>query len=301
MRRIKNYGGPLLATCLVLSGLSAAYADTTTTTVTTKTTAYEAPSTSFVLPNSTYVVIDPLTGAIKGDYVMGTRVINGLPLSSNYVVMDRISRRLVGTFDANGNLIDITTAPAASNVVVSVDSHRTALENQIDAMLRAGSITVAQADTMRLDIARLFPGTTTTTRTVTYSNALTADSGLYSVEARLLPLASKTYVNKVVTPRVLSVNGQLILPDELTARRLDLERRVENEFALGRLTRDQMESLKLDLRAVANKESSFRSGGVLRDADAAVLAADMNAMQSKMDQYEANLNAGVQIGTKIMR
>jgi len=297
MRRTINYGGPLLATCLVLSGLSAAYADTTTTTVTTKTSDYVAPS--FVLPNATYVVVDPITGEIKGDYVMGTRVINGLPLSSNFVVMDRSSRRLVGTFDVNGNLVDISTAPAASNIVVSVDSHRTALENQIDAMLRSNSITMAQAETMRMDIARLFPATTTTTRTVTYSSALTADSELYSVEARLLPLASKTYVRRVAAPRFLSVNGQLILPDDLTARRLELERRVESEFAIGHLSRDQMESLKLDLRAVANKETAFRSGGILRDSDAAVLTADLNAMQSKMDQFEAN--AGVQIGTKIIR
>jgi len=299
MRRTKNYGGPLLALCLALSGLSSAYADTTTTTVTTKTTAIDSPS--FVLPSSSYVVVDPLTGEIKGDYTVGSRILNGLPLSGNYVVMDKVARRLVGTFDANGNLIDIASAPAASDVIVTVDAHRTAVENQIDAMLRAEAITPAQADTMRMDIARLFPATTTTTRTVTYNNALTADSELYSVQARLLPLSTKTYTStKVVTPRFLSVNGQLILPDDLTARRMQLERRLSDEYVSGHLSRDQMLALRSDLNAVANKEVAFRSGGLMSSNDAATLTADMNAMQSRMDQCLANRNAGLQIGTKVI-
>ncbi|MBS2010201.1 MAG: hypothetical protein JST01_24340 [Cyanobacteria bacterium SZAS TMP-1] len=295
MNRTFNYGGPLLAICLTLTGLSAAYADTTTTTVTTKT--YEQPA--FVQPNGSYVVVDPLTGVIRGDYIVGSRVVAGLPLSSNYVVMDKISRRVVGTFDANGNLIDITTAPAASNIIVSVDSHRTALEKQIDAMLTAGQITSMQADRMRADIARLFPATTTT-RTVTYNSALEADSGLYSVEARLLPLSSKTYVTKTVSPRFVSVNSQLVLPDNLTYRRMQLEQRMEDEFAFGRLTRDQLDQLKSDSRAIANKDANFRIGGLLTDTNAAILSADLNVLQSKMEQYEANDKAGVQIGTKII-
>src|ERR1700679_893351 len=119
MRHTLTYGGPVLAFCLALTGLSSAFADTTTTVTTKTTTVDSAPS--FLLPSSTYVVVDPLTGVIRGDYVIGNRIIDGVPLSSNYVVMDKVSRRLVGTFDANGNLIDISSAPAASSIIVSID------------------------------------------------------------------------------------------------------------------------------------------------------------------------------------
>jgi hypothetical protein len=291
MRRILSYGGPLLATCLALTGLSSAYADTTT--VTTKTTTVDS-SAPFALPSSTYVVVDPLTGTIRGDYVMGTRVFDGMPLSSNYVVMDKVSRRLVGTFDANGNLVDISAAPAATSVVVSVDSHRTALEREIANLLASGKITVAQADTMRLDIARLFPGAsqTTTTRTVTYSSALAADSGLYTVESSLVPFTKKTYTSTVVTPRFLSVDGQIILPDSLTSRRLQLTRQIDDQFALGHLTRNQMLSLKTDMTDISDRDARYRVGGLMSDAHATSLATDLNAVQSRLDRNVASVNTG---------
>jgi len=297
MRRLINYGGPVLATYLALSGLTAAFADTTTT-VTTKTTTVDS-SPSFVLPASTYVVIDPLSGVIRGDYTIGTRTIDGVPLSSSYVVMDKVTRRLVGTFDANGNLIDLSQAPAATNVIVSVDSHRAALDRQIDLLLAQGRITGSQAETMRLDIARLFPGTqeTTTSRTVTYSSALAADSGLYTVESRLLPYTEKTVTSRVVVPRVVTINGQLILPDTLTYRRLQLERSIEDQFAAGNITRDQLVSLKGDMLDLANRDGRYRAGGGISDTNAQIMAADLDAAQTKLDRDKASV-AGLRIGAK---
>ena len=209
MRRLNNYSGPILAACLIASGLVSAASAQTTETVTTRTTTVETPTTTttttFSLPSSSsYIVVDPLTGVIKGDYVTGVRTVNGIPLTSNYVVMDKVSRRLVGTFDTSGNLIDVSTAPAASEVIVSIDSKRSALEKQIDSFLAQGQITAAQADTLRAEIHQLYPGQTTLSRTVTYNNAMIVDSGLNNVESRLslFPLVQKTYTSKVLMPQI---------------------------------------------------------------------------------------------------
>jgi hypothetical protein len=242
------------------------------------------------------VVVDPLTGAIRGDYTIGTKTLNGIPLNSSYVVMDKLSRRVIGTFDENGDIIDLNVAPAAGSVIVSVDSHRAALEKQIDSLLLQGQITASQAETVRLDIARLFPATeeTTTTRTVTYSSALTQDSGLYSVEGRLLPMVQKSFVAKAITPRFVTINGQLVLPDDLTYRKLQLERRIDDEFALGHMTKDQLLQLKADMNVISTEEAQFRAGGggSISDANAAIMAADLNAVQAKMDRYTIGANAG---------
>jgi hypothetical protein len=295
MRRILYYGGPLLATCLALTGLSSAFADTTT--VVTKTTTVDT-SPSFILPSSTYVVVDPLTGVIRGDYTSGIRVIDGTPLNSSYVVMDKVTRRLVGTFDDSGNLIDISAAPAASSVIVSVDSHRAALESQIFSLLAQGQITGHQAEVLQADIARLFPGETTTTRTVTYSNALTADSGLYRVESRLLPFAQKSVTATVVVPRFVTLDGHLVMPDTLTYRKLQLERRIEDEFAFGHLTKDQLFHFKSDMTDISNREARYLAVGPMTDTNARIMAADLNAVQAKLDQCIANRNAGLNIGAK---
>jgi hypothetical protein len=295
MRLTFKYGGPVLATCLALTGLNAALADTTTVT-TRSFTADSSPS--FVLPSSTYVVVDPLSGVIRGDYTTGIRVIDGVPLSSNYVVMDKVTRRLVGTFDQNGNIIDITAAPAANSVIVSVDSHRTSLERQIDSLLAQGQITGHQADIMRADITNLFPAQTTTTRTVTYSRALAADSGLYSVEGRLLPFVKQSQTSMVDVPRFVTVDGHLVLPDSLTYRKLQLERRIEDEFAFGHITRDQLIRLKSDMTDISNEEAQFRAGGAMSDANARVMAADLNALQAKLEQFVASVDAGLKIGAK---
>ena len=301
MRRISNCGGPLLALCLTLSALTPVLADTTETVTTTTRTIAPATtivsSTPFTLSGSTYVVVDPLTGLVKGDYVTGTRVIDGLPLTNNYVVMDKISRRMVGTFDANGNLVDISSVPAASNFVVSIDSRRTGLEKQIDSLLVSGQITAAQAQQMRADITQLFPETTLS-RTVTYNNAIAVDAGLNSVESRLrlFPLVQKSYTSKVIMPKFVTINGQVVLPDALMYRKMQLERRMEDEFAFGHLTKDQFTQLKTDMVEVSNKDANYRTGGTISDANSALEAADLNAVQAKMEQYVASVNAGLTIG-----
>ena len=284
MRHKLTYGGSVLATCLALTGLPAAFADTTT--VTTKTINANSAS-SFVLPTSSYEVVDPLTGVIHGEYITGTRMVEGTPLSSKYVIMDKTSRKLVATFDTNGNLVALSSAPAAESVIVSVDGHRLALEKQIDNLVRQAQISASQADGLRLEISTLFPGQTTLSRTVTYDRALTTDSALYTVESHLIPIAPKSYT-AILEPRFVATNGQIILPDDLTRRKIRLERRMEDQFTTGHLTEDQMLRLKADMTEIYNREASYRVTGLMSDGDAALLATDLDLFQAKLEHLDSN-------------
>jgi hypothetical protein len=284
MRHKLFYGGSVLATYLALTTLPAALADTTS--VTTRTTTNDA-ATSFILPPSTYEIVDPLTGAVHGQYIQGSRLIDGLPLTDKYVIMDKASRKLVATFDSSGNLLGLRNAPAAETVIVSVDGHRLALEKQIDDLVLKGQLSTSRADDLRLEISNLFPGHTTLSRTTTYDRALTADSGLFTVESHLIPLAPKAYA-AVIEPTFLATDGQIILPDNLTHRKIRLEQKMNQQFASGHLTADQMVGLKTDMTEIYNRENSYRVTGLMSDGDAALLAIDLNAFQSKLERLDAN-------------
>src|SRR5438309_706176 len=86
----------LLSTCLAVSGLSASKADTettqTTTTVTTGTT------TALVNLSNTghYVLVDPISGQIQGNYDPAARLVEGSVLRSGVVIVDQSSGGPVG-------------------------------------------------------------------------------------------------------------------------------------------------------------------------------------------------------------
>ena len=79
------------------------------------------------------------------------------------------------------------------------------------------------------------------------------------------------------------MNGQIILPDDLTRRKFKLERRMNDEFAAGRLTDGQFTLLKSDMSEIYNRESLYRMSGLMSDGDANLLSADLNAFQLKLE------------------
>jgi hypothetical protein len=101
----------LLTGCLALTGLQASKADTTqtveTTTVTSAAPVLNLPATG------TYVVVDPISGMIKGNFDPVSHLVAGGSLQSGYVIVDRTSGGLLATVDASGRVIDLSlTSPS---------------------------------------------------------------------------------------------------------------------------------------------------------------------------------------------
>src|ERR1700735_4688813 len=188
----------------LLTGMSgfaqAALADTTTTV---QTTTY-ATGVSYTLPaGGTYVVIDPITGDARGVYDAATRLLNGQPLPSGYVVSDKSSGRVLAVVDSSGNLVDVATAPATTVLISAIDSRRAEIERQIADALAKGVITPEQAAPIRAELTRLNTvyTTATTDGTFTYAEAFPLAYQLNVLSSRMVPLTHAIFVELLVRQR----------------------------------------------------------------------------------------------------
>jgi hypothetical protein len=271
-----------------LTGSMAAYADTQVTTTTTRsTTSPVSTTTTYVLsPSSSYIVVDPITGVAKGTYNTVTHLVNGSPLSSGYVIVDESTRAMVAMVDQYGNIVDVAVAPANQTLLLSIDSRRKDLEAQIAEAQAKGRLAAAQAELMRQELAAVTPYEPSSSSVVTYSRAIQMGSGLNSVSSRLVPITEKTYSN-VIAPQFVTVDGHLTLADDLTFRKIQLTRRIEDEYAFGHITKDQLLQFKSDLTALSAREAGYRSGASISATGAKVMTDDLNSLQSKLESAVA--------------
>src|ERR1700678_4444336 len=98
-----------LLACLSSSGL-AARSDETTQTTTTITTGPTAAALSLPL-TGTYVVVDPITGQIQGNYDPRARLVDGGALRTGLVIVNETNGGPLGFVDASGNIVDLSTSP----------------------------------------------------------------------------------------------------------------------------------------------------------------------------------------------
>ena len=270
-----------------LTGSLAANADTQVTTTTSSTRTSGSPtsfSTSYVLPSSSsYIVVDPITGVAQGSYNTVTHLVNGAPLSNGYVIVDESTRAMVAMVDQYGNIVDVAVAPAAPTLLLSIDSRRKDLEAQIADAQAKGRLAAAQAELLRQELATVTPyDASSSSSVVTYSRAIQMGSGLNSVSSRLIPITEKTY-SSVIAPQFVTIDGRLTLADDLTFRKIQLTRRIEDEYAFGHITKDQLLQFKSDLTALSAREASFRNGASISATGATVMTDDLNRLQAKLD------------------
>jgi hypothetical protein len=269
-----------------LTGSLAANADTQVTTTTSSTRSTGSPtsfSTTYVLPSSSsYIVVDPITGVAQGSYNTVTHLVNGAPLSNGYVIVDESTRAMVAMVDQYGNIVDVAVAPATPTLLLSIDSRRKDLEAQIAEAQAKGRLAAAQAELMRQELAVVTPYDASSSSMVTYGRAIQMGSGLNSVSSRLIPITEKTY-SSVIAPQFVTVDGRLTLADDLTFRKIQLTRRIEDEYAFGHITKDQLLQFKSDLTALSAREAGYRNGASISATGATVMTDDLNRLQAKLN------------------
>src|SRR5438477_10655323 len=98
-----------LLSAFCLSGQSAGSAETTETTQTTTTVTTGTNSTVLTLPSSgSYVVVDPITGQIQGNYDPAARLVDGTALRSGVVIVNQANGGPIGFVDSSGNIVDMS-------------------------------------------------------------------------------------------------------------------------------------------------------------------------------------------------
>lgn len=194
-----------------------AFADTETIIRTTTITqpVSTTSATEFVLSGSgDYVVIDPLTGVIKGPYDPIRGYVSG-SINPGWVLLDRSNNRILASFDASGHLVALTTAPAYDPFVGVIDSRRADLERYINESLSLGKISADQAMHLRSDLATIAAQEASyraNGRAITYDEALSIAARLNDLHATLNGYVPTIAMRRLVGTTYITSDGSVITP-----------------------------------------------------------------------------------------
>jgi hypothetical protein len=267
---------------------TAAFADTTTTVSTTTVTGYSLPA------GGTYVVVDPITGELRGAYDPTTRLLNGQPLPVGYFITDKITGRVVATVDTSGNIVDITSAPATTVLISSIDARRAALAQMITDALTKGYLTADQAAPLRVELDRLngLYVAANADGTMTLTEAFPIAYGLNNLTARIVPLAhTTTVITPLVGQRFLLENNVIVYADDTAFRRIQLERRIDDEYAAGRLSSKQVSELKKQINDIAYMETRYTHRGEISSSNRKRIEKKFDEVKIDLDKDVAYINS----------
>lgn len=306
-----------------------------------KATSYGvAPaSETFVLPSSSsYVMVDPLTGVVKGNYTTG---ISNSSIGPGWVVMDSSTNKIMAGFDSSGRLRAITDVPVYDAYLSNLDVRRAAIETAIADAVAKGKISLSAGEDMKAELMSAhaqLEAYRSSRNWITYDEALSVASRFNRLSDRLgliapgygltalvgnvyTPVVSAggtTVVTRTVaqpavvtTPSLVSVPSVVAAPqsvvvspsalrDNLSLRNEVMAKKADAEFNAGRLTNRNVVRIKEKLNDVSIKQAKYTKGGNLSLKRQGELNAKLDEVQTYMDQCIADTNDKRQhIGLKV--
>ncbi len=304
MRSLRVSLNVFLAAAFLAGSLSLPSGADEITTVRTTTVTSDGLSVPLVTlsPAGNYVVIDPVTGVMKGVYDP-SRGLVGSTVAPGFVVVDNTSNRVVATFDGGGRVIALTNAPAYDSLVVSIDSRRAELERMIVSGRSAnnfGDVTAAALREELASIAAQESAYRSSGRPLNYEEALSLANRLNALSDRVVPYMRGVTVTPLIGSRFVTSSGNLVILDELTARNMRMQRRVDDEYAAGRLSNDNVARLKSQLNEVSSLQTKYTRNGKLKDSNSKTIVMKLDKVQTTMDRNIADINAKrSRIGIKV--
>ncbi len=291
MNDIKN----LTAILLFSSGImvsSPVFADVETTTV--KTTTITSNGQELNLPTtSTYVLVDPITGNVKGNFDPTRGLTDTRLVQTGLVIMSQDNGKVIATLDSTGRPIQLTVAPAFDSLVVAIDARCADLERMIADALNRGVMDAAEASALRTELNKIASEELAARQSggvLTYSEALTLALNLNGLGDRLVSFMPTTVVAPLLGARMINANGQLLVVNDIDYRRSQLSQRIDDEYTAGRLSAQQVASLKDQLNAVVSLETKYTKNGELSSSKAEKISAKLDSVRSKLDQDVASIN-----------
>lgn len=263
-------------------------------TVIEKTTTVSSPATSFVFsPGHSYVVVDPLTGAIRGAYDPGTKLLNGQVLSSGMFIVDKSSNAVIATVNPAGEIVDVSVSAAAPVLISSLSTRRVELTKMITDALTRGSLTTARAAQLRarLDQVALDEAAARSSGGLfTYSEVLAIATALNAIGDEVIPVAHVTTYTPLIGGRFILSNGSYVLVDDWAYKKLSLERRVDDEYKAGRLSNRQVADLKESLNEFSATYTKYMRDGKLSSSETKTLANKMSRLETRLTKDIAYIN-----------
>lgn len=243
----------------------------------------------------TYAVVDPITGIVKDYYdPVVKRTVNGVVLQSGLIVVDNSSGKLIGGVDSYGNIVDLNVAPAIDSLVVSIDTRRRDLELSLDAALSQGKITATQAQELRAELEKIAAqeaAARASGHVLSVEQAFLLANSLDVLQTRFVPIV-KTVVMQppVIAPQFITIAGQTVFADNITYRKTKMEQRINDEYAAGRLSAQQVADLKTRLNAISSDQTKYRKNGELSQSRERALNIRLDKTQTAMEKDIALIN-----------
>ena len=289
---MKRFHLLLAAALATVTVAPSAMADTTT--IETRTIS----SPAFALPAGTpYIVVDPLSGKLFGDYNSTVRIPAG------YYVAERTTGKVVATTDVNGNLIAITSAPA-TNILAQIQERRAALEQQIADAIAKNTVTVTEIKPLRTALEQVAQQEVVLRQggPVTFSQVAPLAYRLNVIGSQLTPVVRTTTAYSPLLGERVYVQGNqvLVATNDFAARRALLDQRIQFEYDAGRLTNNQVKELRADLIKVANLELRKKRDGSLSSSNIRAIERRFNELTEDMQESIAHTNRRrANIGLKV--
>ena len=289
---MKRFHLLLAAALATVTVAPSAMADTTT--IETRTIS----SPAFALPAGTpYIVVDPLSGKLFGDYSSTVRIPAG------YYVAERTTGKVVATTDVNGNLIAITSAPA-TNILAQIQERRAALEQQIADAIAKNTVTVTEIKPLRTALEQVAQQEVVLRQggPVTFSQVAPLAYRLNVISSQLTPVVRTTTAYSPLLGERVYVQGNqvLVATNDFAARRALLDQRIQFEYDAGRLTNNQVKELRADLIKVANLELRKKRDGSLSSSNIRAIERRFNELTEDMQESIAHTNRRrANIGLKV--
>ena len=209
-------------------------------------------------------------------------VVEGAPIAPGMVVpVNKV-------VTVNTKVVPITVSDAQV-VLQTVDDRRATLDKAIVDARSAGSLSETQAADFRRELDRIGAE-------IAYlkgqgapslSRSIVVGQDLDILAVRMKPvITTLTYVPIIEGTHFTIINGRVIQLDEPAVRRVNLEIKILDKYAQGRITSDECNSLRAELNNIATQEDAFRVKGAMTDHEARLIYVAMDKVATQLERYE---------------
>lgn len=282
---------PAFADEVILTTSPSAVVTSPSTIVTTTPSSVTTTTRSFsFLPGHNYVVVDPLTGERRGAFDVVSRTFDGHALVGGLVLADAASGQIVATVDGSNQIVEVASAPVFGTYLTKLQTRRGELDAIISDALTRGDITAARAGELRARLDQISMAYANG-RVLTFGEAMALADSLNSVQQIVVPFAkSVAFTPLVGGTYVIAGREAVVIGNDIDARRLKIERRVDDEYKAGRLSAKQVSRLKQDLNEVNMMQARYTKNGSVNDSKMSKLSMELDKVSSKLDRDVAYIN-----------
>jgi hypothetical protein len=115
-----------------------------------------------------------------------------------------------------------------------------------------------------------------------------------------VPFSRTTTITPLIGARFITTDGTLVIVDQFGGRNLQMQRRIDAEYAAGRLSNSQVAKLKQCLNDVSTLQAKYTKNGKVRDSKQRLLTEKLDRVQTDMDKDIAYINdKRARIGIKV--